>query len=493
MSSTNTEPPRKRLKMELDKTEASSSTNGEDKNITSSGLMDNGHGNGHIPGHEATAVAQTNPKVQGEETSMVVDHQVVAGGEVDTLSESGSQDLFEGQEHAANYSEDEGCAEGAAIEQLPRVGISAPSQYRPPNPSKQDAVLVNLQTLQNGAIPQPFPTHLQDVWDNKHVRVPWSKHCKYPVTVDNKTELLPRWELIKSALSKPFSSSVELTEAILSYHSRNKSGNNYGSWSFTAFHQLIDDLSEEEEKNFFEKILPGMVKLCLAGPMAITKPIPFLRSGYPGSITLSQYQVSVLLANAFFSTFPGRNNNNAQSKRTAFSNYPDINFNRLLSNNQRRPEAQAEKLKCILAYFRQVLEIPHTGLLTFTRQIVKEDDQPAWSRESTKLNSVKLRLASRGTIESDGVGMLQVDFANKMVGGGVLGQGLVQEEIRFTVCPELIISRLFTEMLEDNEVLIVHGAQQFTDYTGYGDSFEFAGRYQDITETDISCRQGCKP
>ncbi len=33
----------------------------------------------------------------------------------------------------------------------------------------------------------------------------------------------------------------------------------------------------------------------------------------------------------------------------------------------------------------------------------------------------------------------QVDFANRVVGGGVLGQGLVQEEIRVTVCPELII------------------------------------------------------
>jgi hypothetical protein len=32
----------------------------------------------------------------------------------------------------------------------------------------------------------------------------------------------------------------------------------------------------------------------------------------------------------------------------------------------------------------------------------------------------------------------QVDFANCVVGVGVLGQGLVQEEIRFTVCPELI-------------------------------------------------------
>ena len=40
------------------------------------------------------------------------------------------------------------------------------------------------------------------------------------------------------------------------------------------------------------------------------------------------------------------------------------------------------------------------------------------------------RLASAGTIEADGLGMLQADFANKFVGGGVLGHGLVQEEIR---------------------------------------------------------------
>ena len=75
----------------------------------------------------------------------------------------------------------------------------------------------------------------------------------------------------------------------------------------------------------------------------------------------------------------------------------------------------------------------------------------------------------------------------------VLFRTMQYSVFRFTVCPELIISRLFTEMLEDNEVLIVHGAQQFTDYTGYGDSFQFAGRYHDITETDISCRQGYQP
>ena len=36
-------------------------------------------------------------------------------------------------------------------------------------------------------------------------------------------------------------------------------------------------------------------------------------------------------------------------------------------------------------------------------------------------------------------------------------QGCVQEEIRFLICPELILSRLFTEQLADNECLIVTG------------------------------------
>lgn len=51
----------------------------------------------------------------------------------------------------------------------------------------------------------------------------------------------------------------------------------------------------------------------------------------------------------------------------------------------------------------------------------------------------------------------QVDFANQFVGGGVTGSGLVQEEIRFLINPELIVSRLFTEALDHNECLIITG------------------------------------
>lgn len=53
--------------------------------------------------------------------------------------------------------------------------------------------------------------------------------------------------------------------------------------------------------------------------------------------------------------------------------------------------------------------------------------------------------------------VLQVDFANRYLGGGVLGMGAVQEEIRFLICPEMIVCRLFTECLEKNESIIMRG------------------------------------
>jgi len=74
-----------------------------------------------------------------------------------------------------------------------------------------------------------------------------------------------------------------------------------------------------------------------------------------------------------------------------------------------------------------------------------------------------------------------VDFANKYIGGGVLGNGCVQEEIRFLMCPEMIVSRLFTESLDDNECLVMIGCETYSTYTGYSDSFRWKDNYEDTT------------
>lgn len=58
------------------------------------------------------------------------------------------------------------------------------------------------------------------------------------------------------------------------------------------------------------------------------------------------------------------------------------------------------------------------------------------------------------------------------------------EEIRFSISPELIAARLFTEVLDDDEVLIITGSTQFSKYSGYGDSFKFEGPHEDKKTLD---------
>ncbi|TSK22736.1 Poly(ADP-ribose) glycohydrolase [Bagarius yarrelli] len=187
----------------------------------------------------------------------------------------------------------------------------------------------------------------------------------------------------------------------------------------------IRGLEFTEAQYLFDVMLPKMVSIALSAPKICTQPIPLLKQNMNQSLTMSQEQIACLLANAFFCTFPRRN-----SRKSEYYNYPEINFNSLATQ--------------------------------FTR----------------------LYISCEGTIEDQGYGMLQVDFANRMVGGGVTGLGLVQEEIRFLINPELIVSRLFTEALEHNECLIITGTEQYSKYSGYSDSYKWKANHKDETPRD---------
>jgi poly(ADP-ribose) glycohydrolase len=58
--------------------------------------------------------------------------------------------------------------------------------------------------------------------------------------------------------------------------------------------------------------------------------------------------------------------------------------------------------------------------------------------------------------------------------------------------PELIISKLFTERLDDDEALIIIGCEQFSSYTGYASTFKFAGDFIDATPLDVYRRRKCR-
>ncbi|XP_061087122.1 poly(ADP-ribose) glycohydrolase-like isoform X2 [Conger conger] len=327
-------------------------------------------------------------------------------------------------------------------------------------------VMIRTDRLHDTERPVPHPNKFKDSWDDVYVKMPCSEKNMFPVENEDGGGVQSRWELIQKALQKDFKSSYDVEDAILQYNMAHPK-----RWDFTALHSLCaKDPSRIEY--LFRSLLPSLAELARSVTKLCTQPIPLLKLKMNHSITMSQEQIACLLANAFFCTFPRRN-----SRKSEYGNYPEINFCRLFEGSSPR---KIEKLKTLLCYFKRVTEKRPTGLVTFTRQCLTSF--PKW--ESSKVQFSRLHITCEGTIEDNGTGMLQVDFANRMVGGGVTGSGLVQEEIRFIINPELIVSRLFTEAMDHNECLIITGTEQYSRYTGYAETYKWAGEHKDETPQD---------
>ncbi|KAJ8679546.1 hypothetical protein QAD02_015333 [Eretmocerus hayati] len=358
-------------------------------------------------------------------------------------------------------------------------------QHLPPiQVSPSHTVLFKLP-LPNRGPPWPYPLASADKWCQNFVRMPNSSHSLYPIDPENEKSggLRPRWEVIQEALLQSFMSSHQLEAAILSYNHRYAE-----KWDFAAFHHFFNEYIDDEEMRMcLDTLVPKMIRLALQLPELITGSIPLLRRHTNKSISFSQLQVASLLANAFFCTFPRRNSSNPQSE---YGSYPYMNFNGLFSSFEEdritRCQSVMEKLKCIFHYFRRVTSRAPEGTITIQRRFISKKNCPRWEKQQMKLPP--LHITSKGTIESQGAGLLQVDFANKFVGGGVLNYGCVQEEIRFVVCPELLITMLVTEALDDTEALIINGVERFSKYKGYSNSFKWSGDFIDETPRDSSGR-----
>ncbi|KAJ8365692.1 hypothetical protein SKAU_G00145230 [Synaphobranchus kaupii] len=329
-------------------------------------------------------------------------------------------------------------------------------------------IMIRTDLLREEDVLVPYPTKFKDAWDDVSVKMPCSEKNLFPVENEDGGGVQSRWELIQKSLQSEFKSSHNVKDAILRYNTVHAK-----MWDFTALHSLCTKvLGPTCTKHLFGSLLPAMAQLALSATKLCTQPIPLLKLKMNHSITMSQEQIACLLANAFFCTFPRRN-----SRKSEYRNYPDINFCRLFEGSSTK---KVEKLKTLLCYFKRVTEKSPSGLVTFTRQSLTSF--PKWESSTTPLT--KLHITCEGTIEDQGTGMLQVDFANRMVGGGVTGAGLVQEEIRFIINPELIVSRLFTEALDHNECLIITGTEQYSKYTGYAESYKWAGEHKDEIPRD---------
>ncbi|KAG8369346.1 hypothetical protein BUALT_Bualt14G0001800 [Buddleja alternifolia] len=162
-----------------------------------------------------------------------------------------------------------------------------------------------------------------------------------------------------------------------------------------------------------------------------------LESQQSGIVFLSQELIAALLL--FFCLFPTTNRG---AKRL-----PDINFDNL-----------------------------------FVPSSIVYPEADIWSKSAVSL--CQLKVHTSGLLEDHSTEALEVDFADKSIGGGALKKGCVQEEIYFMINPELIVSMLFLPTMAVNEATEIVGTERYSNYSGYASSFRFSGNIVDKKSID---------
>ncbi|KAJ8551480.1 hypothetical protein K7X08_021495 [Anisodus acutangulus] len=267
---------------------------------------------------------------------------------------------------------------------------------------------------------------------------------------------------------------------------------------------FYDLIPRDEAAKWFEQVVPKLADLLLRLPSllethyekadggivkGVNTGLRLLESQQPGIVFLTQELVGALLACSFFCLFP-------TSDRGA-KHLPMINFDHLFAYLYDQYDEKLEnKLKCIVHYFERIGSSIPAGYVSFERKVLALEHgtfcfpypkENFWSQSNISLCPFKI--SNSGFIEDQSSGAIEVDFANKYLGGGAIRRGCVQEEIRFMINPELIAGMLFLPCMADNEAIEIVGTERFSNYTGYASSFRFDGDHVDKKEIDVLGRR----
>ena len=255
---------------------------------------------------------------------------------------------------------------------------------------------------------------------------------------------------------------------------------------------LDEAMHPADRSHFLRVLLPFLAHLALRLPELFpeaTTCIPLLRGGMDGSVTLSAAQCACVIAAQFFSLFPPKS---LADPSADDSEWPSCNMDAFFSA-VRAPMSGKHLL--LFNYFARIENqhdseggggIDQNRFVTFHRRCIDEDqcsiidDDEKLAGSQVLLSPVEYR--SNGCIE-DAPHTLQIDFANKYIGGGVLFTGCVQEEIRFCLSPECLVSMTLCESMGDNECIVLLGPRLYSHYAGYGSSLAFGA---DCIGTDPS-------
>ncbi|XP_065350140.1 uncharacterized protein LOC135946041 [Cloeon dipterum] len=262
-----------------------------------------------------------------------------------------------------------------------------------------------------------------------------------------------------------FGSSLQVANFIR-YTSLCANDGNDGLNNFDLLVEVFDNMRGSRKfSHWLNKILPAMQDLVKHSGTVLDK---FCSSSERSVAILSRLEILSLLSSSFFCCFPKSGYDKGQLLN--FSHLYQKEYGSYQSNVHR---VKMEKIKCLLLYFEYAASHINEEIMlekvTFQRNVVRRS--PDWANSTKK--SCNLIIIDEHKAPDDT--RTRVDFAHSNIGGGVLSNGSLQEEILFITCPELIASRFFSSKMKENEAIIIDGVYQYSQYKGYADNFTCAG------------------
>ena len=251
--------------------------------------------------------------------------------------------------------------------------------------------------------------------------------------------------------------------------------------AFAGVGALAESMFEEEKE--WWSLIAYIAELSLRSvALFAAEPLHFLAPGVSSHVSLSRVQAASVNALAFFNALPPKSD---------WDMPEHLSFRYWLSGAA-AGHADSHKARCLLQYFLCIRHQEGTkggGVdkgITITRLVLSTERTAAlsaaedWTACATPLRPLVVENSPSVGI-GDAKGALQADFANEYVGGGVMIGGNLQEEIRFSTCPECLVAILICPKMADHEAILFSDVRQYARFTGYGDDFECNGAHPDPT------------
>ena len=227
-----------------------------------------------------------------------------------------------------------------------------------------------------------------------------------------------------------------------------------------------------QESGFYESLLPWIGRKALSVESLFPEALPQLQAGYNRTVSLSKAQTCALLACFFLFQTPVQHYFCHSSSSIPCQELKFLSLVLYFHNVRQREENISE-------YFGKI-----ALSLSFERLVSEENKGKEWWLGLEK-PLVGLEVVEKTGILEYPEPALRVDFANCYIGGGVLEDGNVQEELYFASHPELYLSILLASRMLPNEAIVCVGAERVATYTGYGYAAAYNEAYTDCRYGDL--------